>query len=583
MTDVQRRVTLLVIATVALVAGGQLILSTTPYELHRTVTPEARLVGVASEAVWLLAFVVLTIRQPTSDIWKLYVLWVAAGQVWLLGYLPLEPRGLLDVAIYVLGDLWAAVFIHLVVAYPSGRLADTFDRRLVGVAYGIAIGFKVLALVVGPEECWPACGNPIRFLPSERAWDVLRYTAIAIVPVLFIAASIELSRHWRRAGVIGRRSLAPLLVAVPLWSITVFAGYLADTFLDEAARDATHSLNPLGVIQDLLIPVAILIGAWRSQLARSNIATLAVELGRGVPVGRLRDVLAAALREPTLGLAFPAPTGSGFVDSDGRPVDVPDGPGRMATPVEANGEVLAVLIHDPAILDEDAGLLEAVGSVARLALANERLAAQVRAQLEEVSASRARIVEAADAERQRVERDLHDGAQQRLLALAMRLDQARLSGQLDPQLLDAATAELRAAIAEVRDLSRGIHPPILSEAGLGPAIESLAERTPVPVVVDAPEGRYASPVEAAAYFVVAESLTNVVRYAGATRVRVAIHEADGRLTVSVTDDGRGGADAGRGSGLRGLADRVGALGGSLAVDSPAGAGTTVTALLPLGG
>jgi signal transduction histidine kinase len=583
MTDVQRRVTLLVIATVVLVAGGQLILSTTPFELHRTVTPESRVAGVASEAVWLLAFVVLTIRQPTSDLWKLYILWVAAGQVWLVGYLPLEPRGLLDVVVFILGDLWAAVFIHLVVAYPSGRLADTFDRRLVGVAYAIAIGFKVLALVVGPEECSPACGNPIRFFPSEQAWDVLRFTAIAIIPVLFVAASAELFRHWRRAGVIGRRSLAPLLVAVPLWSITVFAGYLADAFLDAAAQDATHSLNPVGMLQDLLIPVAILIGAWRSQLARGNIATLAVELGRGVPVGRLRDVLAAALREPTLGLAFPAPTGTGFVDSDGRPVDVPDQPGRMATVVEANGELLAVLVHDPAILDEDAGLLEAVGSVARLALANERLAAQVRAQLEEVRASRARIVEAADAERRRVERDLHDGAQQRLLALAMRLDQARSSEQLSPELLDEATAELRAAVSEVRDLSRGVHPPILSEAGLGPAIESLAERTPVPIVIDAPACRYASPVESAAYFVVAESLTNVVRYAGATRVRVAIHEADGRLEVRVSDDGRGGADAGRGSGLRGLADRVGALGGSLAVDSTPGAGTTVTALLPLGG
>ena len=207
-----------------------------------------------------------------------------------------------------------------------------------------------------------------------------------------------------------------------------------------------------------------------------------------------------------------------------------------------------MLIHDPAVLTEDPGLLEAVGSVARLALANERLAAQVRAQLEEVRASRARIVDAADAERRRVERDLHDGAQQRLLAVTLRLDQARASGELDPALLDEATAELRAAIGEVRDLSRGLHPTILAEAGLGAAIESLAERTPVPVVVEASDQRFPPSVEAAAYFVVAEALTNVARYASASRVVVGIRAIGDDLEVTVTDDGRGAPTRGGGAG-----------------------------------
>jgi signal transduction histidine kinase len=582
-TDARRHAALLVVLTVAIVAGGQLILQLTPVELHRTVTPESRLYGIVGEAIWLFAFVVLTLRNPTSRLWRLYVLWVAVGTVWIVGYVPLEPYGLIELPVFLLGDLWAAVFIHLFLAYPSGRLADRFDRRLVAFTYAFAIGVKVVLLTVGPEECWPICANPIRFLGSEPAWDVVRYSAFAVIPVVLVVACVELGRHWRRAGMIGRRSLSPLLIAVPVWCVTIFAGYLADVFLDEAARDATHSFNPLGVAQDLLIPAAMLVGAWRSQVARANVAQLAVELGEGVPVGRLEAVLARALRDPSLRLAFPSPAGDGsLVDSDGRPIPSELRTSQVATPVMANGERLAVLIHDPAVLTEDPGLLEAVGSVARLALANERLAAQVRAQLEEVRASRARIVDAADAERRRVERDLHDGAQQRLLALTLRLDQARSSGELDPALLDEATAELRAAIGEVRDLSRGLHPTILAEAGLGAAIESLAERTPVPVIVEAADGlRYPASVEAAAYFVVAEGLTNVARYAAATRVVVGVRPVGDELEVTVTDDGRGGADAGRGSGLRGLADRVGALGGTLAVDSPPGAGTRLTARLPL--
>ena len=195
--------------------------------------------------------------------------------------------------------------------------------------------------------------------------------------------------------------------------------------------------------------------------------------------------------------------------------------------------------------------MAAVGSVAGLALENERLAAQVRAQLEEVRASRARIVEAQDAERRRIERDLHDGAQQRLVALAMRLDQARAGAEGASELIDATTVELLAAIREVRDLARGVHPPILTDAGLGAAIEALAERTPFPVAIDATEQRYPPEVEAAAYFVVAEGLTNIARYADASVARVVVRTEGERLVVRVTDDGRGGADPARVPGFGG--------------------------------
>jgi signal transduction histidine kinase len=574
----------LIFATLAFLAfslGGQLILATTPYELHRVVTIESRAWSLIADLMWLVAMLTLMVRQPASRLWIIILFWTAVAQIWTLGYIGTDLRLLVEVPQVVFSELWAAAFVHIIVSYPSGRLTVPRERALVVAIYGVALAFRGASLFIAPGDCAPMCDNPFRIVDSDRPWLVWSYGALLLAFLLMLASLVVLARHWRAAGPAGRRVLAPLLVAAPIWCLSVFAGYFADTFLDEAARDLTHSLNIVGILQDAIMPIAILIGALQTTLARGNVASLAVELGRGVPVGHLRDVLARTLRDPSLELAFPRPDGHGLVDAQGRPVPEPDAARRRLTRVEHDGDLLAVLIDDPAAVDEDPGLVEAVGSVARLSLANERLAAQVRAQLTEVQASRARIVEAADVERRRVERDLHDGAQQRLTALAVRLDVARETGQVSPELVAAATAELRAAISEVRDLSRGLHPTILTEAGLGPAIESLAERTAVPVRVDAPDVRYPAAIEAAAYFVVAEALTNVTRYAAAVAVEVEIREADGNLLVRVADDGRGGADPESGSGLRGLVDRVGALGGRLTVNSPTGAGTIITAELPL--
>lgn len=333
----------------------------------------------------------------------------------------------------------------------------------------------------------------------------------------------------------------------------------------------------------MIVPAGFLIGLLRTRLARASVADLAVAIGRGVPLRGLHAALAKTLRDPTLELAFPSPDGSGFVDHVGRSVAPPTmtGADRAVTHLEHDGELLAVLVHDPALDREVPGMVEAVASVARMALENERLAAQVRAQLEEVRASRQRVIEAADAERGRVERDLHDGAQQRLVALAMRLEAARTTTDGASDLIDRTTDELRTAIAEVRGLARGLHPTILTQSGLRAAVESLAERTPVPVSVDVPDARYPASIGATAYFVIAEALTNVARYAGASGVRVRVTEDAGRLIVRIAEDGRGGADPAGGTGLRGLLDRVAAAGGSLVVDSAPGAGTSLTATLPV--
>ena len=209
-------------------------------------------------------------------------------------------------------------------------------------------------------------------------------------------------------------------------------------------------------------------------------------------------------------------------------------PDRAMAAIERDGEALAVLVHDRTIDEEDPGLVEAVASAARLAIENEQLTARVRAQLEEVRASRARIVEAGDEERRKVERDLHDGAQQRLVALAMRLERARVTAEGSTQLIDEATAELREAIAEVRGLARGLYPPILTEAGLAAAVDSLSERTSIPVEVQIPHTRFPPAIEVTAYFLVAEALTNVTRHAGATIARVHAAVVDDVLIVTVS-------------------------------------------------
>jgi signal transduction histidine kinase len=267
-------------------------------------------------------------------------------------------------------------------------------------------------------------------------------------------------------------------------------------------------------------------------------------------------------------------------------VELPgDGESRVATLVERDGTPVAALVHDVALADEPE-LVAAVCAAAGIALQNERLQADLRARLSELQESRARIVQAADAERKRLERNLHDGAQQRLVSVALALRVAGSRVEADPQstraLLATATEELSLAMEELRELARGLHPAILTQRGLAPAVRLLAGRAAVPVAVgDLHEERLAEPVEAAAYYVVAEALTNVARYARAGEARVSVTLADGCAVVEVGDDGVGGADPTGGTGLRGLRDRVEALGGRLHVVSPLGGGTWVRAEIPL--
>ena len=259
-------------------------------------------------------------------------------------------------------------------------------------------------------------------------------------------------------------------------------------------------------------------------------------------------------------------------------------PGRAAEPVERDGRVMATLVYDAA-LDDDPELVEAVGAAAAIALENERLHAESEARLEELRASRERLVAAGDDVRRRLERNLHDGAQQRLVALSLQLRMIQGRIRRDPaeaeNLVDAASDELAQSLSELRELARGIHPAVLNH-GLPAALEALADRSPVPTLVEC-ESRERLPetVELAAYFVASEALANVAKYSRAERASVRLTRTDGVAVIQIADDGIGGADEQAGSGLRGLGDRVEALSGRLYVTSPPGAGTVVTAELPV--
>jgi signal transduction histidine kinase len=332
---------------------------------------------------------------------------------------------------------------------------------------------------------------------------------------------------------------------------------------------------------------AFVVGLLRLRSARSAVIDVvsAIE-GSAVAADGLGPALRRALGDDSLELVPWSAAAGGFVDPDGRRVVLPvTQAGRAATVIEDDGLPIAVLLHDEALL-EDPGMVSAVMATVRLTADNERLRRELQAQLAEVAASRSRILAAGDAERRRIERDLHDGAQQRLVtvALSLTLVEGRLDDGGDPAVGEAvrqAVKDLAEAIAELRDLARGIHPAILTESGLTAALGALADRCPIPVrleirVLSEPEETTA----AAAYFVVAEALTNVVKHARAAEVRIDVSRSGGRLSLRVADDGIGGADPAAGSGLRGLFDRVEAAGGSASVTSAPGAGTTVQVLLP---
>lgn len=527
-------------------------------------------------------------RRPGNRVGPLMV---AIGFAWYVGTYGAIAEPAITETAHVFQGYYDALLAWLILAYPSGRLATRPSRAVVGAFFGVlAVRTMFRIAIIRPTTEYGDLTNPaiadryVSDVTLRANGDAVFSTIIAILAIAVVVLVID---RWHAQTVVGRRVAGPILLGGLAFAIGIVVEY-ATGFVPTTNLFDRFAVDDLGqyltVATATLVPIGFLVGLTRARIARGRVADLVLQLGAKPDQPTLREVLARTLGDPSLDVAYAVPGTADFVDLEGRAIVMPAASaGRAVTKLERDGDTVALLIHDPALMEQPE-LLGSVSAATRLALDNERLQAEVRAQLEDVRASRARIVAAGDAERRRVERDLHDGAQQRLVTLALALQlaqgQASASDPRLPETLERATTELELALAELRELARGLHPTVLVEDGLAAAVESLADRSPVPVNLSAPETRFAPELEATAYFVVAEALTNVAKYAQATRARVHIDRRDGVLVVEVVDDGVGGADAGRGSGIRGLDDRVAAAGGRLTVTSRPGEGTTIRADIP---
>jgi signal transduction histidine kinase len=572
----------------AALAGGLVNLALVLRTGHDRPEPLAYLLVTIIGVSWsfVAAGLVAWSRRPEN---RTGALMVAVGLAFALNGLRLVGTPLGFALWFLVATLPAAVLAHLIAVFPDGRPTTRLQRVFIVVNYATTVPLALVQLLlVEPARLGcNSCPDGLLGIGEHRPYGAAALAVSGLIDVaLAVLLLCILVARWRRASRPRRRSLAPVaLVGIMLLVLFTIRQALLVVVSRPAPFDVGFDLAILALL--MLWPLAFLAGLARTRLDRSAVGDLAIELGEALPPGRLEQALARALHDPTLQLAYWLPNQHAFVDAAGRPVELPSGAGdRAVTILRHDGDPVAALVHDAA-LDDEPELVQAVAATARLTIQNQRLQAEVRAQLEEVRASRARIVAFGDAERRRVERNLHDGAQQRLVNLSLALGIARSQVPTTPDgelaaALDEAAAELRLALAELRELARGIHPVILSEAGLGPALISLAERSPIPATVAAaPPDRLPARVEETAYYVASEALANAAKHAHASAVIISARRRGGDLVVEIGDDGVGGADP-NGSGLRGLADRVAALDGHLRVDSPTGQGTCITVELPCG-
>jgi len=625
----------------------------------------------------------------------------AVGYLWFFGALPEANDEWVYAVGVVLGNLAFIPFAALMLSFPSGRL-DRTGKRIVKATAWLVLAVVPAVLLISERPklgCDKNCpGSPIAIVDHPRLGTVVELAATGLTIALIAWAVVALVRRWRAATVPARRVLRPVYAA----GTGTLVALLLGNALGAVSPGADVYVGPVFLTLFATVPIAFLVGILRSRFARGSVAGMMVDLEHGTP---LRETIAAALGDPSVGLAFWLGEERRWVDSQGRPLDLDEVPTGAITVVEREGRRVGAILHDES-LSAEPELVESVAAAAAFALDNERLQAELRAQNallativgtapsllltvdtharittinpatlaasgrtaesevvgqyfwdvfidpgeqeamkarfraaapdhaaaeyentftnavgerlsviwrgaplsdesgrvtgivaagldvterrraeEEIRASRGRIVAAGDEARRRLERNLHDGAQQRLvsLSLALRLAQTRLESDPDAAatILSGASDELAAALEELRELARGIHPAVLTDRGLDAALEGLAARTPFPVELDRVGRRLPDPIEAAAYYVVSEAVANVVKHGHASTIRVGLEAENGTFRVEVADDGVGGADARAGSGLRGLADRVSALDGRLAVESPPGGGTCITAELPL--
>jgi signal transduction histidine kinase len=493
---------------------------------------------------------VASARLPES---RTGALMAATGFTWFAGnFANVGVAAVAWVAAHTL-YLYRGPLVQLVLCYPSGRSGSRLVRGAVVVGYAAALITPV----------WQSAG-----------------ATILLAGLLLAVCARE---YGRAVGRLRRARRVALQAAAGL--SLVLAGTAAARLLLPRGDVSGPSLR---VYELALCALAggLLAGLLVAPWPRAAVADLVVELGEA-RAGTLRGELSRALGDPSLEIGYWLPDQAVFVDGEGRALSVPaPGSGRSVTIVERDTEPVAVLVHDPAVL-EDPGLVEAVASAAQLAASNARLQAEVQARVEELAASRRRILEARDEERKRLEHRLHQGAGARLgeLAVTLRRSRRSASGGRTREQVTHALDQLLLTLEELRRLAHGLHPRVLSEHGLEGALAATAKDLAVAVDVRVTATHLPQPVVVVVYFVCAEALTNVAKHAAASRVTVTVTAAtgDGRVRVEIADDGIGGADPAGGSGLRGLADRVETFGGTLRVESVPGRGTRIAAEIPLGG
>ena len=472
-----------------------------------------------------------------------------------------------------------AIFLHVYLAFPTGRLRGSWEVALVAVTYVVAVGLELAGLILGgfiPDNAIALFEKP------GLAADLFQVQLVTMALLAFAGMAVLVFRR-RSAGrpmrpavgwLVRSFSLALLMTGVTL----LLAAFDLDSSLFLLMQRASFFVIGLA-------PIVFLFALLDARLARASVGDLLVELRAEPPPSDLQGPLARALNDPSVTLAYWLPEYRRWADGDGFAIVLPadDDGSRSVTIIDRDGDHVAALVHDPS-LESERDLLEAVSAAAAIALENARLHAELRAKLKELEGSRERVLEASQEERKRLERNLHDGAQQRLIALSLELGMLEDKLGDDPaarERIQGAREQIAVSLEELRAVARGLHPAVLSGHGLEVALKSLTASSPVPVELDvAVDERLEESIEVAAYYVVNESLANIGKHADAQVARVSIGRAGGRLVVEIADDGVGGADKERGSGLRGLADRVEALGGELRVWSGVDGGTTVRAEMP---
>ena len=497
--------------------------------------------------------------------------------------------------------LAAPLVAHAALAYPKGRLDARPDARVLLFAYagaGLVLGLLPGVFFDPGRQGCGLCPANLALLRSEPYLVSNLQRAGLVLGLGWTAALIAVgARRLVKASVPLRRMLWPVLAPAGCYLALVGADFAHSLPRGSLSNDPVEYRLWLGEAALLVLMALGVSWAWvREWRTRSAVVRLVMAAEQSPPSGGLRDILSETLGDGGLELAYTVGEPPRHVGADGRRVNVEPGDGEAATPLVQQGRTVAILRHRAGLLD-DPGLVRQVVAAARLAMENERLQAEVLAQLEDLRAAQARIVATGDAERRRLERDLHDGAQQRLVGLSLALRLARsqpgtaLGAQHSPApapaltaLIDQADRELRLAIDELRELAHGIYPAVLADEGLAAAVEALADRSPIPVTIgDLPLERLAAPVEAAGYFLIAQATELIAVLAGAQGVTIDAKHHGNLLIIAVAEDGTAKPGKELHARLPELSGRVGALGGKLRIDdAPGVSGLTITGEIPCG-